>query len=139
MLPGPSQVVPANADVAAALEIDEDTPVVKVQRLRLADDEPLAVLTNYLPTGIAPTEDELAGGGLYDRLRSHGAQPRIARQRIGARLATAAEARRLDEAPRAALLTMERTAYDETGAVIEFGQHIYRASRYMFDTTLFAS
>ena len=34
---------------------------------------------------------------------------------------------------------MERTAYDDNGKGIEFGQHIYRASRYMFDTMLFAS
>lgn len=132
------ETVPAGAEVAAALEIPEGTVVVRVQRLRLADDEPLAVLTNYLPTTIAPSRDELATGGLYDRLRMHGAQPRIARQRIGARTATAAEARMLDEAPRAALLTMERTAYDDSGSAIEFGQHIYRASRYIFDTMLFA-
>lgn len=43
----------------------------------------------------------------------------------------------LGESPRAALLTMQRTAYDEAGHPIEFGQHIYRASRYTFDTTLF--
>lgn len=130
--------VPATPDVAAALEVAEGSEVVAVRRLRLADGEPLAVLTNYLPTAIAPSREELEADGLYDCLRARGIQPRIARQRIGARTATAAEARMLDEPARAALLTMERTAYDESGVVIEFGTHIYRASRYMFDTTLFA-
>lgn len=133
------EVVPANADVAAALEIVEGADVVHIRRLRLADDEPLAVMTNFVPAAIAPSADELASGSFYDALRAHGAIPRVARQRIGARSATAAEAKMLDEAPRAALLTMERTAYDDTGTAVEFGQHIYRASRYMFDTTLFAS
>ena len=92
-----------------------------------------------LPVEIAPTADEMATGSFYEALRAHGAVPKVARQRIGARTATAAEAKMLDESPRAALLTMERTAYDDAGKAVEFGQHIYRASRYMFDTTLFAS
>ncbi len=109
-----------------------------VRRLRLADGEPIALMTNYLPVGIAPTRDELESDGLYDCLRGRGVKPRIANQRIGARSASAAEARMLEEPPRAALLTMERTAFDEAGNAVEFGQHIYRASRYSFDTTFFA-
>ncbi|HET6858119.1 MAG TPA: GntR family transcriptional regulator, partial [Streptomyces sp.] len=133
------RTVSASAEVAEALELPEGTEVVMIRRLRMADGEPLAVLTNYVPLDIAPTVEELAEGGLYDLLRSRGAKPKVARQRIGARSATAAEARTLGEKPRAALLTMERTAYDDNGKGIEFGQHIYRASRYMFDTMLFAS
>ena len=127
-----------HAEVAAALEVSLGTPVVRVRRLRRAEGEPLALLTNFLPLALAPDEDELKTVGLYEALRSRGVQPKIARQRIGARAATASEARELDEPARAALLTMERTAYDDAGQVIEFGRHIYRASRYMFDTTVFA-
>jgi len=36
----------------------------------------------------------------------------------------------LDEPRGTALLTMERTTYDASGRAIEFGQHVYRASRY---------
>lgn len=131
-------VVAAPPEVAAALDIPPDTEVVMTRRLRLAGGEPIAVMTNYLPVGIAPTRDELEADGLYDCLRGRGIKPRIANQRIGARTASAAEARMLGESPRAALLTMERTAFDESGSAVEFGRHIYRASRYSFDTTLFA-
>lgn len=133
------ETVPASPEIAAVLAIAESADVTRIKRLRLADDEPLALLTNYLPIQLAPSAEELEADGLYNRLRARGAQPKVARQRIGARTATADEARILHEVPGAALLTMERTAYDESGQVIEFGQHIYRASRYMFDTTLFAS
>ncbi len=132
------EIVYASEEVATALNIAEGAEVVCIRRLRAADGEPLAVLTNYMPESVAPSAKELETDGLYNRLRARGAYPRIAHQRIGARTATAAEARMLHEAPRAALLTMERTAYDDTGRAIEFGQHVYRASRYMFDTTLFA-
>lgn len=130
--------VTAPVEVAAALDIPEGSDVVMIRRLRRADGDPIAVMTNYLPVAIAPTREELIADGLYDCLRSRGVKPRIARQRIGARTASSTEAKMLDEAPRAALLTMERTAFDESGAAVEFGQHIYRASRYSFDTTLFA-
>jgi DNA-binding GntR family transcriptional regulator len=132
------EVVPAAPEVATALSIPVNADVVRLRRLRLADGEPIAVMTNFLPTAIAPSRAELETDGLYDCLRGRGIKPRIARQRIGARTATAAEARMLDESPRAALLTMERTAFDEAGSAVEFGRHIYRASRYSFDTTLFA-
>ncbi|MVA77186.1 UTRA domain-containing protein [Auraticoccus sp. F435] len=133
------QEVVATPELAAAVEVPEGTDLVMVRRLRSADGEPVAVLTNWLPRAIAPTAEELTRSGLYDCLRARGVQPRMAHQRIGARLATAAEARMLDEPARAALLTMERTAYDTAGAVIEHGQHYYRASRHLFDTTLWAS
>ena len=49
---------------------------------------------------------------------------------------TRSEARLLDEKPNAPLLTMARTAFDDSGSAVEFGTHCYRASRYYFDTTL---
>ena len=36
----------------------------------------------------------------------------------------------------AALLTMERKSFANDGSVIEFGYHVYRASRYSFEVTL---
>ncbi|HME50095.1 UTRA domain-containing protein, partial [Mycobacterium sp.] len=47
-----------------------------------------------------------------------------------------AEARLLDEKPGAPLLTMNRTAFDDSGSAVEYGTHCYRASRYYFDTML---
>jgi DNA-binding GntR family transcriptional regulator len=93
-------------------------------------------MTNHLPVEIAPAADELESSGLYQSLRARGVHIRLARQRIGARGATRAEAKLLEERPGAPLLTMTRTAFDDSGNVVEFGMHCYRASRYYFDTTL---
>ena len=60
----------------------------------------------------------------------------LVEQAIGARAATAAEARALGETKGAPLLTMARAAYDDQGRAVEHGDHIYRASRYSFDLTL---
>ncbi|WP_232549702.1 GntR family transcriptional regulator [Propioniciclava soli] len=128
----------ATPEMSRELEVDAGTSVVVVRRLCLADAEPIAVMTNLLRREIAPAEAELAERGLYASLRSRGVQPALARQRIGARLATESEARMLQEPGRTPLLTIDRIAFDDTGAVIEVGHHYYRASRYDYETTLFA-
>ena len=128
--------VAAPAEVAGELDLPEGGEVVVVRRLRRSDGEPLALMTNYLPGRFTPTAEDLTERGLYQYLRAQGVHLRVAHQRIGARLARAEEARLLDEPPRAALLTMQRTAFDDVGVPIELGSHIYRASRYHFETTL---
>ena len=126
----------ASADVATELKLAEGDEVVVLRRLRRSRGEPLALLTNYLPGRFTPTAEELGQRGLYQYLRGRGVHLRVAHQRIGARLARADEARLLDEPARAALLTMQRTAFDDQGVAIEFGRHVYRASRYDFEATL---
>ncbi len=59
-----------------------------------------------------------------------------AHQTVGARTATAAEAKLLSEPRGSALLTMQRVAYDDHGRVVEFGTHLYAASRYSFEINL---
>jgi len=131
-------VGPATREVSDLLEVPQGTEVVTVRRLRYADDEPLALMTNHIRLEIAPTYEELNNLGLYELLRGRGIEVHLAQQQIGAKSATEAESSLLQEKPKAALLTMERTAYDAGGRAIEHGLHIYRASRYHFSTTLFA-
>ena len=122
---------------AEHLGIEEGTNVTRIRRVRSADGEPIALMDNLLPAAIAPSHEELEQDGLYNLLRTQGVVPTTATQSIGARNATTVEAKALDEKRRAALLTVTRTAYDSSGAVIEYGTHVYRASRYSFETTLF--
>ncbi|WP_072687264.1 GntR family transcriptional regulator [Rhodococcus marinonascens] len=124
------------AEVASELNLEGDAEVATIRRLRCTNGEPLAVMTNYVPVGIAPEPEELETQGLYQTLRTRGVHIRVARQRIGARAATREEARLLDEKVGTALLTMSRTAFDDSGCSVEFGNHCYRASRYYFETTV---
>ncbi|MEV6021549.1 GntR family transcriptional regulator [Streptomyces sp. NPDC052036] len=127
----------ASAEVAAALNIAEGGDVHHLQRLRLAHGQPMAFLSNYVPTGLLDLDtDRLEATGLYRVMRGVGIILHSARQSVGARCATAGEAELLGEPEGAALLTMRRTAYDDTGRAVEYGTHIYRASRYAFDFQL---
>jgi len=127
---------PVEDEVAAELNLSSGHEVVMIQRLRCANGEPLAVMTNYLPVELAPAAEELERNGLYQSLRARGVHIRLARQRIGARPANKVEARLLGEKVGAPLLTMARTAFDDSGKAVEYGSHGYRASRYYFETTL---
>ncbi|MDT0331518.1 GntR family transcriptional regulator [Nocardiopsis lambiniae] len=123
--------------IATALEVPPGTEVYVIERLRYARDEPLAIMHNYVPTDLVGLSAEsLADQGLYQLLRNVGVSLKIASQSIGARNASAAEARILHETRGAPLLTMERTVYDDVGRVVEVGSHVYRASRYSFELTL---
>lgn len=128
---------PAGAEAAAALAVAEGAEVRLLERLRLTHGEPVAYLRNQLPLDLLRTDsDELERTGLYRLMRGAGITLHSARQTIGARAATAAEAELLGEAPGAPVLTMQRVTFDDTGRVVEYGSHLYRASRYAFDFQL---
>jgi GntR family transcriptional regulator len=129
--------VPATAEVAAALALAEGAEVAMLERLRRTHGQPVAFLRNYLPASLLELDTvRLESTGLYRMMRSAGITLHSARQTVGARAAGAEEAALLDEKEGAALLTMRRTAYDDTGRPVEYGSHVYRASRYSFDFQL---
>jgi DNA-binding GntR family transcriptional regulator len=138
-------IAPAPAEAARALGVAPATPVHTIVRLRSADGRPIARMANHLPTilpGLGPeafTVEALQSTGLYRLLRSAGVHLHAADETIGARRATDEEARLLGETRGAALLTMQRVAYDDHGRIVEYGSHVYAASRYSFSLSLLAT
>jgi DNA-binding GntR family transcriptional regulator len=131
------QTVPASDSIAHELNLTEGASVDALERLRLAQGEPLALMYNYLPAGLVKLgADDLVDNGLYQLMRNVGIRPHLASQTIGARAATAAEARLLKEPKHAPLLVMQRTTYDDGGRAIEYAHHVYRASAYSFEFVL---
>ena len=132
-----NEVAVASESVAAALDLPEGSLVICLERIRFADGEPIALMHNFLPAALVRLNDEaLETHGLYEILRAAGIALTSATQRMSAKNALAAEARLLDEPRGAALLTMERTVLDDRDRPVEFGQHVYRASRYSLRTSL---
>ena len=131
------QTVPAPDAVAHALGLEEGSMVLAFERLRYADDQALAVMRNWIPLGLVELDPErLQRTGLYQLMRAAGISLHHAYQTIGARAATAAEAKRLNAHKGEPLLTMERTTYNESGQAVELADHIYRASLYSFEIVL---
>ena len=133
-------VCEADDEIAASLRVPFGAPVQRVVRLRSAAGIPIAKMTNFLPESVGSLEaEDLKDRGLYELMRSRGIHLHSATQVVGARKATAAEARLLHEPRNAALLTMQRTAFDDHGAVVEYGSHIYAASRYSFTVDMLSA
>ncbi|QCV87750.1 GntR family transcriptional regulator [Acidipropionibacterium jensenii] len=133
------QVRLANDEEAALLHCEEGHEIVRIERLRLIDERPLAFMSNLLRADIAPSLTQLSQFGLYACLDERGLRPVAAEQAIGARSANDADASRLAISAGAALLTMQRTAYDAREQVIEYGSHVYNAALYSFQFNLTAN
>ena len=124
-------------DVAEQLELGPGAPVLRFDRLRVAESAPIALMHNYVPVGLLGIErEDLELTGLYDLFRRAGITPHVATQRVGARKANDEEAEFLEMEPGDPVLTMIRTAYDTAGRPIEYGSHSYPAESYWLEMML---
>lgn len=114
-----------------ALGLSSEDSVARIARLRLADNEPMAIERASMPTEILPNPLEVETS-LYEVLERHGTRPVRAIQKISAVNLTGADADLLDVTPGAAGLRIERTSYLESGRVAEFTQSLYRGDAYHF-------
>ncbi len=127
----------ADEAIATPLNLAVGTPLWELVRLRSVQDEPLALMHNYVPESLVDLGGaDFSAVGLYEHFRSSGVHLRVAHQTIGARLVDAAEARLLGGRKGDPVLTMERTSYDDQGRAVEYGSHLYRPDLYAFETTL---
>lgn len=118
----------ATPELARALHISGQEEVVKVERLRLVNNVPLALHTAYLPHHLCPNilQYNLAVESLFHTLKKvYGLRLARAEQTVRAVLAGPRELELLGLSPPAPVLYAERTTYLDTGEVIEFSQAVY--------------
>ncbi|HEV7372297.1 GntR family transcriptional regulator [Arenibaculum sp.] len=120
---------------ALALGVGPNDQVVRLSRVRTADDEPLALEVAVIPAAMLPSPD-LVQGSLYAALSERGYRPAHGVQRLHAALATAEEARQLLIPVGGAILRIERRAFLANGRPLEFTTSAYRGDRYDFVATL---
>lgn len=129
--------VAAEAEICSKLDLTSGARVYHFTRLRKVDGKPLALMENWVRDDIVDIDEGgLGKQGLYSILRNGGVNFRLATQSIGAAIASERQAELLDTLPGSALVTMERTAADDTGRPVETGRHVYRADQYSFEMTL---
>jgi len=132
-------VEPAGDDVADELGLAPATPVVALQRIRLADDQPIVSETSYLPAArFKGLEDiDFSSASLYDTLTTaYGVRPARARETFVPVLLGDDEAQILGGDAGDPVLNVERTTYDNDGVVIEYCTSVLRADRYRYSVEL---
>jgi DNA-binding GntR family transcriptional regulator len=132
-------VIHADAELAVQLSLTEGETVHAIERVRFTGDQPLAYMRNWIPQSLMDLDAaSLESHGLYELMRRAGAHMHVAKQGIGAKAASAAEAKILGVKTNAPLLTMRRTTFDSTGRTIEYASAMYRADLFSYETTLVA-
>ena len=118
-------------DEALKLGVSPGTQVLRLHRLRFADDRPMAIeYATVLCTALRSLE--AVTDSLYAALRQVGARPVRALQRLRAVLLDDEQARLLQTEPDAAGLFVERISYGADGRALEMTQSIYRGDAYDF-------
>jgi GntR family transcriptional regulator len=118
--------------VAGALGVEPGSPTLYLERLRIADGEPLLLEQVHLPAERFPglLASDLEHGSLYDLLTArYGTRIVRAREALEPVLLHAREARLLGQKPRTPALLIEGTAYGEDDLPVEFARSWVRGDR----------
>jgi GntR family transcriptional regulator len=131
---------PAGMMLAGLLDVPPQTDVLFVRRLRLADDEPMALEDLHVPATVAPglSGEDLEGTSFYDLLADRYDDPVVSgTQTVEPALVGADEAALLGVDPGSPVFLFERTSRVRSGGVAEFVRSTYRGDRYRIVVDIF--
>ena len=133
------EVQPALPSVAEYLDLPPGTPVFCIERLRFVENEPILLVTTYIPYALCPrlAEYDLSNQSLYAVLEkefglviSHG------RRTVEAVPATEREARLLMVEECDPLMLLDSVTYLEDGTPLEYYHAVHRGDRSRFEVEL---
>lgn len=128
----------AGAKLGAKLHVSPADEVWSVRRLRLADEESMAIESLSFPCALLPdvSRADLENGSFYELLKEQGIEIASGSQTIEATVTTEEEAELLGVPVYAPALLFERLTVAEDGRPIEFVRSVYRGDRYQLVTEL---
>lgn len=130
------KLISGDKRIIEQLKLSNHEPIYEIKRIRLANDEPVALETIYTPQKIVGnmTEEDIAVS-FYEHLE-YNLHLKIAygKQTIEAALANEQEIKHLQIETGDPVLLMRRTSYlaDEPETPVEFVKSTYRADKYKF-------
>ena len=133
------QTVPASESVARQLAITTGTPVVRIQRVRLADNSPLSFDETYLPREIGERilENDLETEPIFSLLEQKYDTPLVeAEYRLEAVSADITVARALGIGAGSPIFLIERTSYTTGHQPVDYEKLYYRGDQIRFVTRL---
>jgi GntR family transcriptional regulator len=133
------QIVPASEAVARQLSIAKGTPVVRIQRVRLADNSPLSFDETWLPREIGEKilENNLEIEPIFSLLEEKYDTPLVeAEYRLEAISADTMVARALGIVAGSPIFLIERTSYTTGHQPVDYEKLRYRGDQIRFVTRL---
>jgi GntR family transcriptional regulator len=133
------KVSPSNDKVAHFLNITPGEKVIDIQRLRFINDEPIQLVTTFIPYEICPAlaSVDLTNRSLYEYLEKEGGVYLAKGHRyIEAVLANDYEATLLGIERGAPLLLLDSISFSENGIPVEYYHALHRGDRSRFEVEL---
>ncbi len=131
--------VPANPKVAAYLDLEVDTPVIQIDRIRYINDEPIVYVTTYLPYQLCPEllNVDLTEQSLYAYLEdNHDLLISRGKRYLEAVPANQLEAELLEVDVGSPLILLNSVSYLSDGQPVEYFHALHRGDRSRFETEL---
>lgn len=131
--------IPAPKKIARMLQLSAEERVIQLRRTRLANEEPITLMVNYLPSKLVPgfLDAKPEVESLYEFLKTHyNLTPSEATDTVETRAASEAESERLHIEPWAPVLVTTRVGYLEDGRPLEVGVAVSRGDRYEYHVKL---
>ena len=135
-------VSPSNEKVAHFLNIKPGEKVIDILRLRFINEEPIQLVTTYIPFEICPAlaSVDLTNRSLYEFLETEaGVFIAKGRRYIEAVLANESEAVLLGIERGAPLVMLDSISFSENGQPIEYYHALHRGDRSRFEVELLRS
>ncbi len=124
----------ASPEESDALRLADGADIVSVTRLRLADNQPMAIEQAVLPGRLRQVLSvDLNTASLHDSITQLGSVAATGRGTVTAELASGDDAAHLYVARGSPLLVERRLIFDGSGAPIEFTQSRYVPDRYVLN------
>jgi GntR family transcriptional regulator len=120
---------------AMMLALSPSEGVLRLSRLRLADDVPMAIENAVVPQKFLPDPEKI-GSSLYSAMEAEGFRPVRALQRLRATLLSEQVATQLGVPKKSAALYIQRLGYIADGRCVEFTRSYYRGDTYDFVSEL---
>ena len=129
------EIQPAHKKIANYLQIEPGDRVIVIERLRSVENEPIVLVTTYLPYDICPDliNEDLSTQSLYALLeKKYGLELSHGRRTIEAVAANQYEAQLLGVEEGAPLVLLDSVSYLRDGRPIEYFHAVHRGDRSRF-------
>ena len=131
-------MIPCDAELANKMKMQVEDLVIYLNRLLIADDEPIILFSHYLRP-VIPVMTLLEKGefpSLYELLKEEGYEPWESEQLISATLLTEKEASLLNVLLPAAALVIKQTNFSIGKEVLWYSNFLIHPDRYEYPVTL---
>lgn len=133
------QVSPATSRIAGYLEVPAGAAVIEIERLRFVQDEPLVLVSTYIPYARCPAllQADLTRQSLYALMeKQYGIVISRGRRAFEAVAATQRESELLRIERGAPLMLLDSVSCTEDGTPIEYYHALHRGDRSRFEADL---